>query len=98
MGYDGGHEDFGDQYREQPGGGGLVRGGGGAAREAREGAGRGDARGRGKTAPDGIGVASVVPGRNAEVRRLLKKRWPGVPVRWVGPELDLGKGLREACC
>ena len=44
----------------------------------------------GAAPPDGIGVASVVPPRNAEVRRLLRKRWPGVPQRWVGPDLDLG--------
>ena len=44
--------------------------------------------GGGGGAPDGIGVASVVPARNAAVRKLLKKRWPGVPVRWVGPGLE----------
>lgn len=46
--------------------------------------------GGGGEAPDGIGVASVVPARNAAVRKLLKAHWPGVPVRWVGPGLDLG--------
>ena len=46
-----------------------------------------------KAAPDGIGVASVVPACNAEVKKRLRERWPGVPVRWVGPKLDLGIGF-----
>lgn len=43
--------------------------------------------------PDGIGVASVVPAQNAEVRRMLKASYPGVPVRWIGPDLELGVGV-----